>query len=59
MTYQQAIEELLAYEMDHTRAPDGRRVIRDERIALMAAHQMGRSTRERILQAIHVLEMWR
>lgn len=59
------VGDLLAYEIDLTNPADGRRVISEERVGVMASAQLyasGRITadqvRERGREAARVLAMW-
>lgn len=56
---------LLAYEIDMTKPPDGRRVMRDERLGVEASAQLyasGRITaadvRRRVAEAHKTLALW-
>lgn len=55
-----ADEELAALEYAEfkCKASDGRRVIRDERCALIAAIQLGTVTRARVAECQRVRAMW-
>lgn len=58
MTAAKLISQLTWAEVSSKYAPDCRRVIRDERIALTAAAKANKGVREAMAEAIRVAEMW-
>lgn len=56
------VENLLAYEMDSDRPTDGRRVIRDERLSVLALRQTkganATATKNAEREAARVLALW-
>lgn len=60
MNANQIINKLIAVEVDKTAAPDMRRVIRDERLALQVAAQSGDAAKigPAMREAVRVAKMW-
>lgn len=59
------IRDLLRYETDASRPPDGRRVMRDERLCIMACKQLVKTGKRtvadveaRVSTARRVLDLW-
>lgn len=48
----------IGFEMDKSHAPDARRVIRDERVAVTAARLAGHLTEDDLTEAERVWSMW-
>lgn len=58
LEYNFTLERLLQYEADGNRPPDGRRVIRDERMTLMAQWQTEQPIDAQVRECARVLAMW-